>query len=637
MRSFSGIVAIGIIAFSAVAALLNILFLTLYPIDPWVLRSFHLSTALTLIFLLYKPRVSAKKLSLFVDSFIAVLVLIPTAYILLNIDGLLGRYGVIPTTWDVIFGSFVIISLLEATRRTVGSALPIIALFFLAYCLFGNHFPGQLWHRGYSFERVVSIMFSGDGIYSTPLGVSATYVIMFILFGSFLQISGGLKYFIDLSLALTGHRRGGPAKVSLLSSALMGTISGSAVGNVVTTGSFTIPLMKRIGYKPRFAAAVEAVSSTGGQIMPPVMGAGAFIMADITGIPYSTIATAAVIPALMYFFTVFWIIDFEAGRLKLRSTEPQGNVLQTLLRGIHLLIPLFVLLFCLIVWEMSPLGAGLWAIGTAVILSWLSTQKENRLGPKNIIRASSEGFKAVAPIAVTCATAGIVIGVFSLTGVGAVLARQITFLANDSTILLLIFAMLLTLILGMGLPTVAAYAIAASTVAPIVISAGIAPLNAHLFVFYYACLSTITPPVALSSFAAAAIAGENAMKVGWTALKLAATAYILPFLFIFGPELLLQGTPLAIATALVSALIGVVFLAAGLQGWIIESLSAPLRVVSTAAGFSFMYSGWGSDVIGIALALFVIIFQIRLRAKHRLETGMSTALQNTPNVSEDNN
>lgn len=623
MRNFSGIFASGITAVTASAAIINIVFLTLYPIDPWVLRSFHLSAAIALIFVLFPPWRESGKISLAFDSVIAALALVPTAYIYLNLDALLGRYGVLPTSWDVFFGLLVIGCLLEATRRTVGIALPIIAVIFLGYCLYGNLAPGLLWHRGYSLERVVSIMFSGDGIYSTPLGVSATYVIMFIVFGSFLQISGGLKYFIDLAFALTGHRRGGPAKVSLMSSALMGTISGSAVGNVVTTGSFTIPLMKRVGYHPRFAAAVEAVSSTGGQIMPPVMGAGAFIMADVTGIPYATIAIAATIPALMYFFTIFWIIDFEAGFLGLKPAERQINVMRTLLKGVHLLLPLAVLLYCLIIRQMSPIGAGVWAIGATILLSWLSSEKANRLGPKNAIQAFSDGFAAVAPIAVTCATAGIVIGVFSLTGVGAVLARQMTQLAGDNLFILLVLVMLLCLILGMGLPTVAAYAIAASTVAAPLLEAGIEPLNAHLFIFYFACLSTITPPVALSSFAAAAIAGENAMKVGWTALKLAATAYILPFLFVFGPELLLKGEPLAILSALVSALVGVVFLAAGLQGWMIARLNWPLRVLSIFGGLAFMYPGLASDAIGVILGLLTVAGQLRGRSSPKTDVSPS--------------
>lgn len=610
VRSVSGWQHKILIAISFAAGFFHLFTLIIYPLDPWILRGIHLSLASVVIFCFYKPYKNANDRIPIYDFVLTILAVIPTVYIAVNLDDLLSRYGVSPTTWDVVWGLIVIITLLEVTRRTVGMVLPIIAVIFILYGYFGSYMPGGLWHKGYDIPRIVSIMFSGDGIYSTPLGVSATYVIMFIIFGSFLSVSGGTQFFIDLAYALTGRKRGGPAKVSLVSSALMGTVSGSAVGNVVTTGAFTIPLMKRVGYSPRFAASVEAVSSTGGQIMPPVMGAGAFIMADITGIPYFEIALAAIIPAFIYFFTVFWVIDFESGRLGLipKKDEDIPKVKTVLNQGFHLLIPLFILIFSLLVLGYSPIKAGMYAIISTVVLSWFNKSKEMRLGLKKIFLALAEGFKNTVSIAATCATAGIVIGVFSLTGLGAKLSDMVMVLAYDNVLLALFFTMIVCIILGMGLPTVAAYAIAAATVASSLVNMGIDPLQAHLFILYFASISTITPPVALSAFAGAAIAGAHPIKVGLSTVKIGLAAFVLPYMFIFGSELLMEGEFTHIIWAFITATVGSFVLAASVQGWFGQKLSVIPRLLGLCVALLFIHVGLYSDVIGFLLLIIAAIF-----------------------------
>lgn len=579
----------------------HLIVLTFYPIDPWVFRAIHFGSTGFIALLTYsafKKNDSIKPA--FYDALLATLVILSSFYITLNYTEMLNRVGVAPTGWDLFFGVIALIGLLEITRRTTGLALPILGIAFLGYAYFGYLFPGQLWHKGYSLERIISYIFSMDGIFGIPLGVSANYVYIFILFGAFLEISGSGKFFINLAYSLAGMFRGGPAKVAVLASAMMGTINGSAVANVASTGAFTIPLMKSCGYRPVFAGAVEAVASTGGQILPPVMGAGAFIMADLTGISYSTIIIAAIIPALLYFLTVLFMVDFEAAKYGLYGIPKNElpNTKELMKKQGFLLIPLIIMLFSLVVLQNSPIRAATLSIVTLVILSWFTKDK---ILFKKFITAVSNSMKSMGSIAATTASAGIIIGVFSLTGLGGKIATFVIALSGGNIAIALFLVMLMCLLLGMGLPTVAAYALAATTVAPALVEMGIPMIAAHLFIFYFACISTITPPVCLSAFAGAAIAGAPPMKVGWMASKLGIASFIVPFLFVMDNSLLLQGDLATIILDVTTALIGIIALAASLQGFLFRKIHSVNRILFLAAAILLLIPKIWISIFGLVL------------------------------------
>ncbi|SFR16088.1 TRAP transporter permease [Desulfoscipio geothermicus] len=607
-RELTGIYGKIVFVIGVVFGIYQLFILTIYPIDPWVFRAIHFAGAGVIAFLTYSTfKGSATARPTITDFVLAVLLLSSSVYVAFNYTEMLDRVGVAPTRWDLFFGAIALLGLLEITRRTTGWALPVLGVIFLGYAYLGNIFPGDLWHKGYSWDRIISYMFSMDGIYNIPLGVSANYVFIFILFGSFLEVSGCGKFFIDLAYSIAGRFRGGPAKVSVISSAMMGSVSGSAVANVASTGAFTIPLMKRVGYKPAFAGAVEAVASTGGQILPPVMGAGAFIMADITGISYSTIIIAAIIPALLYFLAVIFMVDFEAGKLGLmglpKSELPNTkNILKE--RGI-LLIPLLVMLFSLLVLKNSPVRAAILSIGSLIVLSWFT---KNKILFSQFFTSVSNAMKSMASIAATTACAGIIIGVFSLTGLGAKIAAFIIALSGGNLVIALVLVMLLCLLLGMGLPTVAAYALAASTVAPALVDMGVPLLAAHLFIFYYACISTITPPVCLSAFAGAAIAGAPPMRVGWLAMKLGITSFIIPFMFMMDKTLLLQGEPVNIFIDVFTALIGIIALSAGAEGFLVRKINWVSRTLFLVSAILLMAPKIWLSVPGLILFLILCYF-----------------------------
>jgi TRAP transporter 4TM/12TM fusion protein len=407
---------------------------------------------------------------------------------------------------DVVVGVVGTLLVLDLTRRCAGLALPIIATVFLLYCVVGPWMPGVLHHKGIDLALLFTYVYSMEGVFGPTTAVSSTYIILFITFAAFLQVSKVGDYFIDFAFAVAGRRRGGPAKVAVLSSALMGTINGTSAGNVAATGTFTIPLMKMVGYPPRSAAAIEAAASTGGQLMPPVMGAGAFIMAEITGIKYADIMVAAVLPSLLYFLAVYFMVDNESKRLNM-SGLPADELprIGEMARRAYLFAPLVILIGGLVM-GYSVIRAGTLGLISALIVSWLHA--ETRMGPKRILDALHLGAKGTIQLMAVCACAGIIVGVIGLTGVGLRFSSMILAIAGDSQFLALVFAMLIAILLGMGMPTTAAYAVAASVVAPGLIKLGISPLVAHMFVFYYAVISAITPPVALAAYAGAAIAGE---------------------------------------------------------------------------------------------------------------------------------
>ncbi|MDO3722999.1 TRAP transporter permease [Marinobacter sp. chi1] len=502
--------------------------------------------------------------------------------------------------------------IMELTRRVAGLALVVIGLIFLGYVFAGPYLPGFLGYPGLSVQRFFSQVYTDAGILGPTTAVSSTYIILFIIFAAFLQASKVGDYFVNFAFAAAGRSRGGPAKVAIFASGLMGMINGTSAGNVVSTGSLTIPLMKRVGYSKKSAGAVEAAASTGGQIMPPIMGAGAFIMAEITGIPYTEIAIAAIIPAILYFASVFFMVDFEAKKLGMRGMrEDELPNLKRLLKQVYLFIPILILIVALFQ-GYSVIRAGTLATVSAAVVSWLSP---NKMGWRSVLKALEIASYMSVQIIAVCAAAGVIVGVISLTGVGARFSVLLLDLAEASHLLALIFAMLISILLGMGMPTTAAYAVAASVVAPGLVQLGIDPLTAHFFVFYFAVVSAITPPVALASYAAAGISGANAMETSVASFRIGIAAFIVPFMFFYNSALLMEAGWFDIVRALITATFGVYLLSGGVLGWFARA-AAPwlVRLLLIASALLMIEGGVWTDLGGIALAVVAFLLQ-RQRAE----------------------
>ncbi|UTW53661.1 TRAP transporter fused permease subunit [bacterium SCSIO 12827] len=548
------------------------------------------------------------------DIVLVLAALVSSGYLICALDGAALRmragtpFAAEANTYAAIVG---VVLICEFTRRLAGLSLVVISVCFIAYSFVGPWLPSFLRHNGFSVDRFFTYIYTDNGILGPTTAVSSTYIILFIIFAAFLQASRVGEFFINLAFAAAGRTRGGPAKVAIFASGLTGMINGTSAGNVVATGSLTIPLMKRVGYAPRMAGAIEAAASTGGQIMPPIMGAGAFIMAEVTGIPYSDIALAAVIPSVLYFLSILFMVDFAAARMKMTGLPAdQLPRLSAMLRQAYLIFPI-ILLIATIFMGYSVIRAGTLAVIAAVMVSWLSSF---RMGPKAIYGAlSAAGVMSIQIIAV-CACAGIVVGVIALTGVGARFSSILLGIASSTTIidgklLAMFFAMVIAIILGMGMPTTAAYAIAGSVVAPGLINMGIDPLAAHFFVFYFAVVSAITPPVALASYAAAAISGAGAMETSVTSFRIGLAAFIVPFMFFYTPALLLNGDVWDIAYASMTASVGIYFLAAGIQGWFFGRIHHVIRIGLVVAAVLMMKGGLVTDIVGASIA--VVAFLMR--------------------------
>ncbi|MCB5198794.1 TRAP transporter fused permease subunit [Loktanella sp. TSTF-M6] len=496
--------------------------------------------------------------------------------------------------------------IMEMTRRVAGLALIVIAGVFLVYVFVGDLLPGFLNAPNIAWDRFFSQVYTDAGILGPTTAVSSTYIILFIIFAAFLQASKVGDYFVNFAFAAAGRARGGPAKVAIFASGLMGMINGTSAGNVVATGSLTIPLMKKVGYKPQTAGAVEAAASTGGQIMPPIMGAGAFIMAEITGIPYTDIAIAAIIPAVLYFVSIYFMVDFEAAKLGMRGMrEDELPKFRDMVRRVFLFLPIIILIAALFM-GYSVIRAGTLATASAAVVSWFTPY---RMGIKSVSKAFElAGIMSIQIIAV-CACAGIIVGVISLTGVGARFSSVLLNIADANQLLALFFAMCISILLGMGMPTTAAYAVAASVVAPGLIQLGIPALTAHFFVFYFAVVSAITPPVALASYAAAGISGSNPMSTSVASFKIGISAFIVPFMFFYNSAILFDGAWYEIARAAATAIFGVFLLSSGVQGWWIGArASAPIRVGLIVVALFMIEGGLISDAIGVggAVALYLL-------------------------------
>ncbi|MDB6178548.1 TRAP transporter permease [Paracoccus sp. Z330] len=599
---------------------------------------------------------------------LGVLGVIVAAYQWAEYVPLMMRSGMLNQT-DVIIGVIALITTFAAAYVVMGPALPIVAGLFLVYALFGQYFPGPLVTRGYDFSQVVEQMsFGTEGIYGTPLYVSATYIFLFILFGSFLEKAGMIKLFTDVSLGLVGHRMGGAAKVSVVSSGLMGTISGSGVANVVTTGQFTIPLMKSFGYRPAFAGGVEATASMGGQIMPPVMGAVAFIMAETLGVAYLEVVRAAIIPALLYFASAFWMVHLEAGRRNLRGMDkdklPSARL--ALREGWFLILPLAVLVYLLFS-GYTPLFAGtiglaltimlilgasavlglpqgvlriifwiglaliaasflefgnnaLW-FAIAILLIWNAARSGGRETIRQVIDSLAEGAKTALPVGIACALVGVIIATMTLTGAANTFGLYIVSVGKDSLILSLVLTMITCIVLGMGIPTIPNYIITSTIAAPALLELGVPLIVSHMFVFYFGILADLTPPVALACFAAAPIAKENGLRISFEALKVAAAGFVIPYMAVYTPALMLQdGGPLAVSVGYAPAVAYIVLkcvLAIGLWGltvigWFARPLALWERILTAAAAFLLIAALPFSDQAGWALTvLFGVVWWMR--------------------------
>lgn len=511
-------------------------------------------------------------------------------------------------SWAAIAGSLLI---LELTRRVAGLALVVISAIFLVYVFAGPYLPGFLGYPGLSVQRFFSQVYTDAGILGPTTAVSSTYIILFIIFAAFLQASKVGDYFVNFAFAAAGRARGGPAKVSIFASGLMGMINGTSAGNVVSTGSLTIPLMKKVGYPARSAGAIEAAASTGGQIMPPIMGAGAFIMAEVTGIPYTEIAIAAIIPAILYFASIYFMVDFEAARKGMRGMRREEIPLfSRLVKQAYLFAPIIILIAALFM-GYSVIRAGTLATASAAVVSWISP---NKMGPRAILKALQLAGTMSIQIIAVCACAGLIVGVISLTGVGARFSSLLLGLAGVSQLLALVFAMLISILLGMGMPTTAAYAVAASVVAPGLINIGIQPLVAHFFVFYFAVVSAITPPVALASYAAAGISGDNPMGTSVASFKIGLAAFIVPFMFFYSPAMLMEGSPLQILRVGVTATLGIVLLSGMVQKWFFGPVNGVTRVVMLVGAIFLIYGGIYTDVAGLAIGAALFVMQRRQTA-----------------------
>ena len=543
-----------------------------------IIRAVHLTFAIVAVFILYPATQKGSKTSVpWYDWILAGLSCGVIGYIVVMFNDI-SRRGALPLPYEIVLGAAAIVLILEGGRRIVGNVLPVLSSLFLLYCYFGRVMPGMFMHRGYSLSRIIQHMYlTPEGIFGVALGVSATFVVMFIIFGAFLGRSGGARFFNELALALAGSSPGGPAKVAVVASGLLGTINGSSVANVATTGTFTIPLMKRVGYQPEYAGAVEACASTGGQLMPPIMGAGAFIMSEFLGISYLRIATAAIIPALLYYTAIFVNVHVRARKQNLKglSRDELPVIREVLKKDGHLLIPIAVVIATLLM-KYTPVVAAFFGVVSVVVVSQL--RPHTRMGLKNILEAMEEGARGSLGVAMACALVGFVVGTSSLTSLGLTISNNIIELSGGKLFPTLIMAMVASLVLGMGLPTTANYIVCSTIVAPALIGMNVLPLAAHMFVFYFGIMADLTPPVCLAAFTGAGIAGAQPGKTGITATKIALVAYFIPYSFIYTPMILLQAPNLVHLVILVgSSLLGIVSLAASLEGWLFRELKAVER------------------------------------------------------------
>lgn len=616
------------------------LFITFNPLPELIQRSAHVAIGLVLIFLLYPARQSSSRQSIpWLDWLLALASLATFLYLWKEYQAIMTTRGGIPNTLDIVFAILAVVLVVEGARRVMGWMLPILGLVFLSYPFFSHYdwVPDRLLTRPYSISDIFGQMYlKTEGLYSSAIGASVTFIFLFILFGAFLEKSGMGKLFNDLAMALAGHKQGGPAKVAVISSGFMGSINGTAVANVVGTGSFTIPLMKKIGYHKNFAGAVEASASVGGQILPPVMGASAFIMAETTGVSYGTIALAATLPALLYYLGVMAQVHFRAGKDNLKGVPKADlpRVKDVLKERGHLLIPIVALVFFL--FQSIPVSyAAVYTIVLTVVVA--SFRKSTRMGFKEILEALADGAKQSLSVMAACAVVGIIIGVVSLTSFGSVMTSSIMSIGAGSLFLTLFFTMIASMILGMGLPSIPAYIITATMAAPALANFDIPTLVAHMFVFYFGLFANITPPVALAAFAGAGIAGGDPMRTGFQALKLSLAGFIVPFLFVYNPAMLMIDTAnvavnarefafpawTTIVSIFFTSVVGILALGAAVEGYFKVSLNWFWRIFLGAGALCMIIPETVTDIIGIVMVVIAISINIMQAKKQNQSYSLS--------------
>ncbi|HVT56492.1 MAG TPA: TRAP transporter permease [Xanthobacteraceae bacterium] len=610
--SYAGAMRLAILVVSVAMVAYHIWAIAFGTPEAIYFRGTHLLFVMVLIFFLYRWRGKAEGLPSLLDWALLFAGIAPILYLFINYDYVINRIFYVDelTPMDMIMGTMMTVMVLEATRRVIGLALPLTAIVFLVYGLFIAHLSPM---------RLIDQMYmTVEGIFGIPLSVSAGYVLIFVLFGSFMERTGTGQLFMDFAMSLTGATAGGPGKVSCVSSALFGTISGSAVANVMVDGPITIPLMKRSGFPPHFAGGVEAVASTGGQIMPPIMGAAAFVMAEFLGVSYGQVVIWAIIPAVLYYVACFAAVHFEAKRRGLvgvpRSELPKlGNVLRQ--QG-HLFLPVLAILFFMYSGFSSPMAA---LAGVVACFPVAALRKSTRhyVTLENIIMACVDGARNALPVAAACAAAGVVIAVVTLSGLGIVFTQFVVHLSQDYLVLALIFTMMAGIVLGMGMPTTPAYIIMTALLVPAIVKLGVELPAAHMFAFYFAVLSAITPPVALAVFAAAGIAKSDIWKTGLAAVRIAATSFIVPFMFVYEPALLMIGDWGKILWSSATAAVGVLIFAAGLHGYFLVHSKLWQSAALTVAGVLLITPGLGTDVIGAAIAAVVFATQYLTRRAAR--------------------
>jgi TRAP transporter 4TM/12TM fusion protein len=578
-----------------------------FPLPAMIQRAAVLMLSLFVIFMTYPLFPKTKSLA-WVDWLWAGLAIVVCGYVVWDFEDLVNRMGDL-TMLDQVLAGLCVVMVLDATRRAIGWPLPIVTSLFLLYAYFGNLIPGSFSHRGYDIHRILNQMYvTTEGIFGIPIGVVVTIVFLFILFGAFLEKGGGGSFFINLAVSLAGRLKGGPAKIAVISSGLMGMISGSSIANVATTGTFTIPLMKRCGYRPEFAGAVEAAASTGGQIMPPVLGAAAFIMSEFTNTPYLTIVIMTIVPAFLYYLSVYMNVHFEACRTGLQGM-PEEEIPKTtavLRDGWIFIVPVIVLVVVLTM-GYSPARAAFSGMGILLVVGLLKAS--TRIGPKAFWEVLVAAGRNTVGIAAACACAGIIVGTVSMTGLGIKFATLIETLAQGHLIFALIFTAIASLILGMALPTTANYIVQASVAAPALVALGMPVLQAHLFVFYFGVYADITPPVALAAYTAAGIAKGDPMETGWIATRNVIVGFIVPFLFVYYPGLVLEGPWSEIAMMVPSTTLSVVALSGFVGNYLYRKCVSWERFALLAAGILLITPGWTTDIMGYVILAAVFFWQ----------------------------
>lgn len=619
-----------IIVISVIFCLFQLYSILSGKITAQVVRATHLAFVILLAYLLFPMKKDMPKDKLpWYDVIFAIIGAGSWSYITINFETIVRRAGIYTTT-DIIVGIIGILLVFEACRRIVGLPILVISIIFIIYALFGAYAPGFLNHRGYSLQRLVSHLFyNTEGIMGTPIGASATFIFLFIFFGALLDKTGIGQFFIDICNAIAGGFDGGPAKVAVLTSAMFGTVSGSSVSNTVGTGSFTIPMMKSLGYRPEFAGAVEASASTGGQLMPPIMGAASFLMAESLGIPYMEVAKAAIIPAILYFTGIFIMVHLEAKKTGLKglSRDSLPKIGELLMKKGYLVIPLATIIYFFVLGKtaiyaglMGIIAAGLVAIVNSIVD--IIMKRKVSFGFNDLIDVFVNAARNIISVAVACAMAGVIIGVITLTGLGLKIGAGLISISGGIPLLLLFLTMISSIILGMGVPTTANYLITSTIAASAIIGLGYEPLAAHMFVFYFGIIADVTPPVALAAMAGAAIAKSDPLKTGIEATKLSIGAFIIPYMFIFNPDILMINTTIAdVIPILITSLIGMFGVSAGLEGYVFRKCKPYERILFIIAGLFSIYPEFYTDIIGIGIIVILVIIQIATRNKNKINTA----------------